>query len=135
MVNILDLYISWCRLEWGHKWQRRRQRQTDRIPELPTNISKNCQKRVYIYIYMIHFGLGPFFRKSQTKKIYIGLLKVNQNLLPIGNNIYKRQLENFSYRDPTPWKWNTAKLGSRVLGGRPKRLELGLPSKGPVRVK
>ena len=40
-----------------------RQRQIDRISELPTDrhsldLSESC-------LYMVHFGLGPFFRKSQ----------------------------------------------------------------------
>ena len=49
----------------------------ERIPELPTDrhfldLSETC-------LYMVHFGLWPFFRKSQ-KIVYIGLLKVNQKV-------------------------------------------------------
>ena len=44
---------------------------TDRNPELPTDshfldLSETC-------LYMVHFGLGPFFRKWH-KIVYIGSL-------------------------------------------------------------
>ena len=50
---------------------------TDRIPELPIDIhfldlSETC-------LYMVHFGLGPFFLKLQNDCLNRFKIKANQN--------------------------------------------------------
>ena len=56
--------LSWCKQERGHRQQN--SRITDR-QILFLDLCETC-------LYMVHFDLGPFFRKTQ-KSVYIGLPK------------------------------------------------------------
>ena len=67
---------------------------TDRIPELPT---EPC-------LYMVHFGLGPFFRKSQ-KNCHISLLKVDQKTWDNTGEKHMIHLMGFPVVFHLSWCW------------------------------
>ena len=61
-MNILGLYISFCKQEAGHRLKTTTT--TDRIPELPTDrhfleLSETC-------LYMLHFGVPNILDISST---------------------------------------------------------------------
>ena len=58
------LYINWCKQERDDD---------DRILELPTN-NRHFVDLSESYLYMVHFGLEPFFGNSKKNFKYIGLL-------------------------------------------------------------
>ena len=64
-------------MERGHRLQRQTTTTTDKIPELPTN--RHFLELAETCLYMVHFGQGPFFRKSQKNCVHRFIIKINQN--------------------------------------------------------
>ena len=72
MVDILSLYLSWCRLE-RHEGQRRRQTEFQNYRQ--THMSQNCLKRVYIWSIQVQ----DLFLEIANKCLHSFTIKVNQN--------------------------------------------------------